>query len=327
MSPIKVNMHKAKPFLRKFLSKDAALFLFFIVMSAAFWMLLTFNTQMTHDVPVRIKIKKPNNVTLLQELPNSFTVTVKDRGTAFLNSYFHSSPSIEIDFNRYYDEKNKILSISSSQLLNEMRRVFRREATIMKINPDSIKVKYTTLPGKKVAINWEDNVKNITTDRQFVVNPEEMKTIPDSVMIYAPDKATLHNISEVDISTIEVENLTTSLDQMVRIKPINNVRIIPSKVNLHVPVEPLIKKEDKVAISVRNQPYGLKIMLFPPTVKVSYLLPQSKFKLPVNLTVVVDYNDIDLSSSKVNIKLGEVPGIYSNVDIETDSVDYIIERF
>ncbi len=327
MSWMKDKMHKAKHFLRKFLSKDAALFLFFIFISAIFWMLLTFNTQMTHDLPVRIKIKKPNNVTLLQELPNTFTVTVKDRGTAFLKSYFNSNPLIEIDFNRYYDEKNHTLSLTSSQLLNEIRRAFRREASIIKINPDSIKMKYTTLPGKKVPVNWEDNVKNITTDRQFVVNPEEMRTIPDSVMVYALDRATLNKISEVDISPIEVDNLTSSLDKTVRIRPINNVRIIPSKVKLHVPVEPLIKKEDEVTIAVRNQPYGLNIMLFPPTVKVSYLLPQSKYKSPVNLTVVVDYNDIDLSSNKVNIKLGEVPGTYSNVDIETDSVNYVIERF
>ena len=113
----------------------------------------------------------------------------------------------------------------------------------------------------------------------------------------------------------------------MRIKPINNVRIIPNKVKLHVPVEPLIKKEQEVSISVRNQPYGLNVLLFPPSVKVSYLVPQSKYHSPLNLTVVVDYNDINMSSNKVNIKLGEVSGAYSNVVIGADSVNYVIERF
>ncbi len=327
MSWIGDTMHKTKPFLRKFLSKDAALFVFFLFMAAAFWMLLTFNTQMTHDVPVKLKIKKPNNVTLLQELPEVLTVTVKDRGTAFLNSYFHSNPSIEIDFARYLDEKSNSISITSSQLLNELRRAFRREATIMKISPDSIKVMYTTLPGKKVAVNWEDNVKNITTDRQFVVNPDDMRTTPDSVMIYALDRSTLKMIDEVDIATIEVDNLTASLDKTVRIKPIPNVRIIPNKVKLHIPVEPLIMKQVVVPISVRNMPYGMNVLLFPPSIKVSFLLPQSKYKSPVNLTVVADYNDIDLAYSYVKIREGEVDGSYSGVQLETDSVRYILERF
>ena len=152
-------------------------------------------------------------------------------------------------------------------------------------------------------------------------------TTPDSVTIYALDRATLREINEVDITTVEVENLTTSLDKQVRIKPINNVRVMPSKVKLHVPVEPLIKKEQEVSISVRNQPYGLNVLLFPQSVNVSYLVPQSKYQLPLNLTVVVDYNDIDLSSNKVNVKLGEVSGAYSNVQIGIDSVNYVIERF
>lgn len=317
----------AKPFFGKFTSKDTALFLFFVVIAAAFWMLLTFNTQMTHDVTVRLKIKKPANVTLLQEVPETFTVTVKDRGTAFLKSYFHSTPSIEIDFNRYNDDKSHSMIISPSQLASETRRAFRREASIIKISPESFNIKYTTIPGKKVPVNWEDNVKNITTDRQFVVNPDEIRTIPDSVTVYAFDRASLYNITEVDISTVEVENLTTTLDKNVRIKTINNVRIIPNKVKLHVPVEPLIKKEQEVSISVRNQPYGLNVLLFPPSVKVSYLVPQSKYHSPLNLTVVVDYNDINMSSNKVNIKLGEVSGAYSNVVIGADSVNYVIERF
>lgn len=323
----KINLERIKAYARKFTSKDTALFLFFVAIAVAFWMLLTFNTQMTHDVAIKLKIKKPSNVTLLQEPPETITVTVKDRGTAFLKSYFHSSPTVEIDFTRYYDDKNNSFTLSASQLLNEVRRVFRREASILKISPESIDTRYTTITGKKVPVNWEDNVKNITTDWQFVVNPDEVKTIPDSVTVYALDRSTLREITEVDITTVEVENLTTSLDKQVRIKPIKDVRCIPARVKLHVPVEPLIKREDEVPIAARNQPYGLNIMFFPPTVKVSYLIPQSKYQSPLNLTVVVDYNDINMSSNKVNVKLGEVSGAYSNVVIDVDSVNYVIERF
>ena len=232
------NIQRIKTLAHKLTSKDTALFLFFLLVSVGFWMMLTFNTQMTHDVAVKLKIKKPGNITLLQELPETFTVTVKDRGTSFLKSYFHSSPTIEIDFSRYYDEKSHSLILNSYQLSSEIRRVFRREASILKISPETINAKCTSIAGKKVPVNWEDNVKNITTDRQFVINPDGVMTTPDSVTIYALDRATLREINEVDITTVEVENLTTSLDKQVRIKPINNVRVMPSKVKLHVPVEP-----------------------------------------------------------------------------------------
>ena len=217
--------------------------------------------------------------------------------------------------------------VTSAQLMSELRKTMRREATIQKVQPESINVKYTTIPGKKVPVNWEDNIKNITTDWQYVINPDRVLTKPDSVMVYAIDRSTLAGISEVDISTVEVENLTSTFNKTVRIKQPANARTIPNKVDLIVPIESLIKKEHNVSISVRNQPYGINVLLFPPTVKVSYLLPQSKYKQPANITVVVDYNDIDLSSNKVNVKLGKVSGSYSNVSLGTDSVNYVIERY
>ena len=138
MSWLSDKLKNIKPSLRKLTSKDTALFLFFVVMAAAFWMLLTFNTQMTHDVTVKLKVKKPSNVTLLQELPPTITVTVKDRGTAFLKQYFNSNPTIEIDFNKYYDEKRHSMIVTPSQLSSEVRRSFRREASIIKISPESL---------------------------------------------------------------------------------------------------------------------------------------------------------------------------------------------
>lgn len=327
MGKIKDTLKRLSQLRHKVSSRDTVLFVFFVIMAAIFWMMLTFNNQMTHDVTVEVKVKKPANVTFIQDIPPSITMTVKDRGIAFMKLYFRSTPSIELDFNKYSDDKTKTMVVTTSQLMNELRRTMRREATIQKVQPESLNVKYTTLPGKKVPVNWEDNLKNITTDWQFVINPDGVTTIPDSVMVYAIDRATLAGISEVDITTIEVENLTSTLNKSVRIKQPANARAIPGKVELRVPVESLIKKELNIPISVRNQPYGINVLLFPATVKVSYLLPQSKYKLPANITVVVDYNDIDLSSNRVNVKLGEVSGSYTNVSLGTDSVNYVIERY
>lgn len=311
----------------RFNSKDTLLFLFFVVIAAAFWLLLSFNNNMTHDIAVTVTLNKPANVTLIQDIPSTITVTVKDRGLSFLKSFFKSTPTIELNFDKYSVEKDNSLEVSASQLLNEVRRAISREATIIKVTPESISVKYTTLPGKRVPVNWEDNIKNITPDKQFVINPDQVRTDPDSVTVYALDRATLTDITEVDIRTVEMANLTSTYSRVVRMRHINDVRIIPDRVTLTVPVEPLIKKEHEVPISVRNQPYGINVLLFPPAINVTYLVPQSKYKDPTNLTVVVDYNDIDLSSNKVNIKLGEVSGAYSSVVLGGDSVNYVIERY
>lgn len=327
MSWLKQHFSWLSSLYKKLSSKETFLFLTFVVIAALFWVLLAFNNNMTHDITVEVTVKKPKNVTLINDVPSKITVTVKDRGLSFLKSFFKSAPSIEIDFSKYNNEKNNALEISSYQLINEVRRALNSEATIIKVIPESIISKYTTLPGKKVPVNWEDNIQNIVPDKQFVINPDMIKTYPDSVIVYALDQATLYKIKEVDISTVEVANLTSTFTKDVTLKSINNVRVYPDKVKLTVPVEPLIRKDYNASISVRNQPQGVKVLIFPPSVDVTFLVPQSHYRDVVNLTVIVDYNDIDPNRNKVNIKLGEVSGNYTNVTLPTDSVGYLIERY
>ena len=327
MSWFKQHFHWLSTLCRKLSSKNTFLFLIFVLIAALFWVLLSFNNNMTHDLTINVSVKKPKNVTLINDVPSTITVTVKDRGLSFLKSFFKSTPSIELDFNKYNNEKTSAMEVNPNQLINEVRRALNNEATIIKVMPESLASKYTTLPGKKVPVNWEDNIENIIPDKQFVINPDMIKTDPDSVVIYALDQATLFKINEVEISTVEVANLTTTFTKDVNLKSINNVRIIPDKVKLTVPVEPLIKKDFNASISLRNLPPGQRVLLFPPSVDVTFLVPQSHYRDPVNLTVIVDYNDIDPNNSNnVKIKLGEVSGNYTNVILPIDSVGYLIEK-
>lgn len=313
---------------KKMSSKETFLFLAFVVIAALFWVLLSFNNNMTRDITINVVLKKSNNVTLINDVPSTITITVKDRGLSFLKSFFKPTPTIELDFNKYINEKNGTMEISASQMVGEVRRALNNEATIIKVMPESLVSKFTTLPGKKVPVNWEDNIENIIPDNQFVINPDLIKTAPDSVIIYALDQATLFKINEVEISTVEVANLTSTFTKDVMLKSINNVKIVPDRVKLTVPVEPLIRKDHNVSISVRNQPYNVKVNVFPPSIDVSFLVPQSHYRDPVNLTVIVDYNDIDPKrSNKVKVKMGEVSGKYTNVTLPFDSVSYLIERY
>lgn len=312
---------------KKLSSKETFLFLFFVVIAALFWILLSFNNNITRDITINVVVNKPKSITLINDVPTTVTVTVKDRGLSFLKSFFQSTPTIELDLSKYINEKNSTMEIAPNQLINEVRRAINNEATIIKVIPESIVSKYTTLPGKKVPINWEDNIENIIPDKQFVINPDLIKTDPDSAIVYALDQATLFKVNEVDISTVEVANLTSTFTKEVTIKGINNVKIVPDRVKLTVPVEPLIRKDFNASISLRNQPHGVKVLVFPPSIDVTFLVPQSHYRDPVNLTVIVDYNDIDPKNNKVNIKLGEVSGNYTNVTLPIDSVNYLIERY
>lgn len=311
---------------KKLTSKNVFLFLGFVIISTVFWLLLSFNNNMTHDTTINVVIKKPSNVTLIQDIPSKITVTLKDRGLSLIKSLFKSTPTIEINFDKYNNEKNNTIEITASQLISEVRNTLGSESAIIKVSPESFSAKYTTLPGKKVPVNWENNIKSIIPDKLFVINPSLIRTNPDSVVVYALDLSTLYKIKEVDISTVEVANLTSTFKKEVRLRSINNVRIVPDEVVLTVPVEPLIKKNYEASISVRNKPNNIDVILDPPSVNVSFLVPQSHYHDQVKLNVIVDWNDIDINSKMVKIKLAEYAGYYSNVTLSADSVNCLFSH-
>ena len=75
-----------------------------------------------------------------------------------------------------------------------------------------------------------------------------------------------------------------------------------------------------------NCPKGEHLVVFPATVKVSFLLPLSSYNKNVgnHPTVYVDYNDIKLSAKKLPVRIGK-SDICHNISLPIDSVEYIIE--
>ena len=307
-------------------SRDLLLYLGFVFISAVFWCFITFNKVVQQDVTVNLVLTgKPANVTFIDEPPATITVTVRDKGTAFIKLMLRSTPTVTVDFHRYASEDDGVMHISSAQLNNEVKQVFRHDATIVKTIPDAIHAPFTSQPGKKVPVNFFDAI-SVMPDEQHVIYGD-ISITPDSVFIYG-DEAVTRSIKEVNISPVNVTGLAEPLERNIMLRPIKDVRIEPRRVKLSVPVEPLIRKELSVPVVVRNAPTSLSVIVFPSSLKVSFLLPQSLYKKTHNdIVAIVDYNDIEQNpqAHKVHIATVEAPVIYSNIKLSSDSVEFIID--
>lgn len=311
---------------RHITTRDVMLFLGFVLIASVFWVLVAFSNIMQQDVEVRVEIVgKPQSVTFIDNVPSVLTVTVRDKGTAFLRQLFNTQPRVKINFETYADKQSHTLVVPDYRLLAEARKSFRREATIMKIEPGSLTVKYTTRAPKKVPVNYFDSL-NIKPDRQFVTYGD-IKVTPDSVLVYGDGKA-FADITEVTILPVNETELNHTLDIKVPLKSVSGLRFVPSRVTIVVPVEPLIKREESVAVQVRNVPEKVNVAVFPSTIMATYLVPQGIYKHATNAKVVavVDYNSINRSSKRAAVTVGEAPAVYREIQLEVDSVEYYIEE-
>ena len=111
----------------------------------------------------------------------------------------------------------------------------------------------------------------------------------------------------------------------IRDRPITGVRIIPDKVIVTVPVEPLIARKRMATIVTQGVPPGKNLVTFPSKVEVSYLVPMSAYNDEYPLKAFVEYEDVKMPGNKIPVSLSMLPSIYHNVSVSPESVEYIIE--
>lgn len=303
-------------------TKSALLYLSFVVISAVFWSFLTFNSDIQIDMEIPVEMSKPDNVHLLAKVPDTLTVTVRDRGYRFFSYLFHNSPKLNLRFSDYSDG-NSSFKIDQSHLKKALSPILNKHATIVNVLPESINVKYTDLPGKKVPVKTDI----IVEPRQDYTQYGALIQSQDSVLVFS-DAKTLSEINEVYTYHVEETDLTDTLRRKVTIAPINGAVVEPRTIDIMVPIEKMKSQTRSVKIVVRNAPQGVKMLLFPGDVEVTYLSPVSRITKDAGITAVVDYNSVDFNApgNKVKVMIGEVPAAYQDVTFSHDSVEYIIEK-
>lgn len=312
-----------KEFLSSSKGRDILLYLVFVIISFAFWAILSLNNLIQDNYKVMFRITGiPQGVTMINDYPREFNVTVKNNGYVLLKYMIGDNPEITVDFKKYANGNGQML-ISRQEMEDMLVAEFGSGTSIVSFSPESLSIKYTSLPGKKVPVEiYGDYVANF----QYVVNGK-IVAIPDSVTIYS-DAGNLSAINKVRTEKIISRNLTDSLYVKIAIQNIKDVRAIPDSVDVMIPVEPLVTKRSSIPVIVKNLPENVSVVVFPSSVQVSYLLPMSLYndRLDDKFEASVDYGDIQGNNAKLPVRIEIAPEIYQNIQLETDSVEYVIEN-
>lgn len=303
-------------------TKTVLNYLIFVFISFIFWAFLSLNNNIQHDIEIPIKIKEiPDSSTIITSVPDHVSVSVKDKGISLLKFLVGKTPVLNLRFKDYALQEG-VFFISNTELRRRIRGLFENSTTIQGISIENIDIKYTNLPGKKVPIRLDLDIRpNI----QYVIYGS-IKQDVDSAVVFS-DRNTLAEIEEVYTYRVEERNLKDTLLRTVAIAPMQNVKIDPERIQLTIPVEPLISKKLNIPVQVKNMPAEMNVITFPSVVEVSFLVPFSMYRKNLPMTAVVDFNDISRAkSNKVNVKIEESPALYNNVSLAQDSVEFIIEK-
>ncbi len=299
---------------------NIVLFVVFVVLSALFWFILAMNDKVSRSFDIALNIvNKPDSVTFITDPPATFHVTLQDKGTVLFRSGVMRHPQIDLNFVDFASGGR--FRLSAQDISAALKDKFGNSVTVASTSLDSLNVKYTTEPGKVVPLKIRTDLRPafgfVIGKKLFVSNR--------MVRIFSTD-VSLDTINFVESDIVIKRDLSETSIVNVKINPIAGVKIVPSQVRLKIPVEPLVRKQSIVEVTVDNVPPTKNLLLFPSQVEVEYFLPMNMFDSPVEgIEAHADYMEVaDGVKQRIHVRVTEMPPYCVNPTIANDSLEYTI---
>lgn len=300
--------------------KDVLLYLLFVAVAFVFWVFLSLDTEVQRDFEMPLEVQDiPDSVTVIGQIPSEIGVSVKGKDSQLLRYMWGKMSPVKFKWNENLAENAFLLS--HVKLEARLRDYFGSGVQVVSCRPDSVRAAYTTLPGIKVKLNVQ---ADIHPNLQYIISGP-IRADVDSVTLYSSIDLP-HSLKFVSTEPVVKSELKDTMRYEVKVKPIAGVRIVPDKVIVTVPVEPLISRRRTIKLDVMNLPSDKGLITFPSKVEISYLVPMSAYNDDYPMKAFVDYNDIRPLRKKVPVSLSVIPEIYHNLSFTPDSVEYIVEN-
>ena len=316
------NILKAvRNFLFSGLNKEFLIFLFFLALSGAFWLLMTLNETMEREFKIPVRLSGvPRNAVITGELPDTVRVTVRDKGFTLVTYDFRP---LVFRFSNYADEDEGKGVIPLTDVQKQVLSQMYGSSKLLQVKPGAFDFYFTYGTSKKVPVVFRGK---ITTNKSYYLAHTEF--YPSMVTVYA-NKQQLDKLQTVEIEPFNYRNLQDTIRQAVKIRKIRGVKIVPPTVRLSVYPDVLTEEAIEVPITAINMPPGMVLRTFPSKVTVRFTIGASLFRTikPNLFKVVVDYEELAANpSDKCTLQLRSVPRSVSKASLEIDRVDYLLEQ-
>ncbi len=306
------------------MSRQLLVFLFFLFLSGAFWLILTLNESYEQEVKLLVRIKGvPHNTVLTSYETDTVTLTLRDKGWVLLGYLHNNHPAINIPFKTYDRGKGAGL-VGTAELKRLVEQQLASSTAIVAMKPDRVDFAYNNGEHKRLPVRWAGHV--VPEQPYFISNVQYW---PDSVDIYASSEK-LDSIRYVSTELLHHTGFRDTLTVECRLAHIKDVKIVPDRVRVGFLTDVLTEERlDGIAIQAINMPQGKVLRTFPQKVAVNFVTGVNQFKTlrAEDFTVVANYREIMLHpSEKCNIYLRGVPHGISRATLEVKQVDYLIEE-
>lgn len=301
---------------------NGLLYLVCVGIASMFWLIMALNDSVTRNLNIGFRVVNvPDTVTFINDPPSTFHITVRDKGSILLRTGLMKNQDLSFNFKDFSD--NGIFRLSHTDIMSGLKTIFGASVQIQSCSLDSLRLKYTTNRGKRVPIVVSVDVSAASG---YIISGPPIPEVR-AVTVFA-SREMLDTLTRVYTSLMVKRNLSKTTEIQVKMNPISGAKLVPDKIHVTIPVEPLVSKESLVTVEADGVPNGEQLLIFPPKVPVSYFVPMSLFnENDIPIEVKVNYEDIfKTNKDKIPVKLSFYPDYIMNPELKTDSVEYSVVK-
>lgn len=261
-------------------------FIVSLILALCLWLMVNLSVDYNLNIDIPIQIRSvPTDKALVEELPETATVSVSAEGWQLINLY-SNPPSINIDVNK--SEVN--LYDQAQQQMNAFG------VEIQTIQPSILTVELEDRVSKKVPVR---SSVELSFAQQFgMVDSARIK--PDSISINGA-ASLIEEIEEWSTDSVHIGHISGDLSRRIPLQqPGELIQLSQSEVIYEINVAQFTEGEVKVDVSTRNFPQDRMISFSPPSITIRYDIPIEEYndvqdESPFN--AYIDYSQIMEDSS------------------------------
>lgn len=318
---LKLNTDKKQKRIIK--NKNIRMFLFFVLLSFIFWLLINLSKVYIRNANVSVTYYNLPKSKIITKAPKkNIKFELKTGGFKFL-TYHLDNPNIKFNLSHLHHLKKNLYYYLPNNHLRELQLQFSSDVELLSVATDTIYVELASLATKKVKV-----IPNLNIEFKIGYNLEAPIIVnPDSVKIVGP-KSILDTLNYIKTVPLNLKGVSNNFIEKIQLYNLNNkLNLKQKEVTLNVKVSKFTETSINVQFNVINVPKGYKINTIPKEVSLKYQVSLNNFnKVSKNMFKVVCNFSKTLKDS-LNFLVPELvlkPDFVNSVQIIPNKIEYLL---
>ena len=321
----KLSITAIRNFFFSTMNKEFLIFLFFLALSAFFWLLMSLNETYEKEYCIPMSLTGvPNNAVMTGEMSDTVRVTVRDKGFTLLTySLGNKFRPLSFRFSTYANASQGKGSVPVADVQKQVLSQLYGSSRLVAVKAEHLDFIFNYGVSKRVRVRLTGK---ISTDKSYYMANTTIS--PNIVTVYA-SKQLLDSTDVVYTQPVNMENVQDTIKKKVELRKMRGMKVVPASVQVTFSPDVLTEETLEVPITSVNMPEGKTLRTFPAKVNVRFTVGAGMFRgIQADMfRVEADYNDImENPSDKCQLKLVKWPRNVSRVQLEISQVDYLIEQ-